>query len=842
MNVVGRRLTVGVLIALFVAGLMPATALAVVPVASPDSVSTPEDTAKLITLVGTDGDGHALTFAISSAPTHGGLSGIGAPDCIGIPLTCSADVTYTPNQYYNGPDAFIFTVDDGLDLSSATITITVDSVNNAPVGTNKTITMLEDTAHVFTEADFGFTDPNDTPADTFLSARITTLPGVGSLKNNNIAVSAGTFISLADIVAGKLIFTPVANANGTGYTTFTFQVKDDGTTANGGIDLDPTAATFTLNVTAVNDPPVANDDTKTINEDSGLGVVAVLANDTDVDGPSKTVISKTNPAHGTLTLVAGVLSYTPGPDYNGQDSFGYTMSDGTFDSTATVTITVLPINDPPVANDDTVNLNEDPGATILNVKGNDTDVDGDALTVTSKTDPTHGTLTLVAGVLTYTPTLNYNGPDGFTYTISDGEFTDGGTVGITITAQNDAPVAVDDVQTIVRDSAATVVAVLANDSDVELDPLLIIAKTTAAKGTVVITGGGTGLTYDPFTGFSGADSFTYTISDGHGGTATATVTLNIAGNDRAPNAVNDVSFSVPEGATATSLDVLANDDDPDGDTFSIVGKTNGAHGMVTIGAGGAGLTYDPVPLFHGTDTFTYTIKAGGLTDTATVVVTVTKDTTAPIVVAPAQRFLGGTVGTSTIKARITWYATDTASGIKSYLIQESVNGAAYVTVTPITPTRNYIDRVLTSGKSYHYRVRATDKEGNVSGWRYTNTFKPAIFQETTGLAKYVGAWSTYRTTAALGGTVRYTPTLGKTVKFTYTVYDVALVMTKTATSGSADIYVDDVLVRRVNLRATSTIYRQLVFTKHFAILGAHTVEIRPIGTGRVDIDAFPVLR
>ena len=130
--------------------------------------------------------------------------------------------------------------------------------------------------------------------------------------------------------------------------------------------------------------------------------------------------------------------------------------------------------------------------------------------------------------------------------------------------------------------------------------------------------------------------------------------------------MNDVSISVPEGAAATVLPVLANDDDPDGDSFDIVAKTNGAHGTVTITGGGTGLTYDPASLFYGTDTFTYRLRdSGGLEDTATVVVTVTRDKAAPIVIAPAQRFLGQTVG-STLRARMTWSATDTGSGIKNY--------------------------------------------------------------------------------------------------------------------------------------------------------------------------------
>ena len=122
---------------------------------------------------------------------------------------------------------------------------------------------------------------------------------------------------------------------------------------------------------------------------------------------------------------------------------------------------------------------------------------------------------------------------------------------ITITSVNDVPDAVDDTATIVRDAAATAVGVLGNDTDTEHDTLHITGKTNGAKGTVAITGGGTGLTYDPFTGLSGADSFIYTIDDGNGGTDTATVFVTIAGANLAPNAANDVSFSVPEGAAAT---------------------------------------------------------------------------------------------------------------------------------------------------------------------------------------------------------------------------------------------------------------------------------------------------
>ena len=104
--------------------------------------------------------------------------------------------------------------------------------------------------------DFGFSDTADSPADTLLAVRITTVPVAGTLTDNGVAVTAGQFVTLADIGGGKLQFTPAANANGTGYASFTFQVQDDGGIANGGVDLDPTARVMTVDVTAVNDAPV----------------------------------------------------------------------------------------------------------------------------------------------------------------------------------------------------------------------------------------------------------------------------------------------------------------------------------------------------------------------------------------------------------------------------------------------------------------------------------------------------------------------------------------------------------------------------------------------------------
>jgi hypothetical protein len=157
----------------------------------------------------------------------------------------------TGNATINGGTTAFSTVSD-------TASLTITSVNDAPAGTNGTVTVLEDNAHVFSVLDFGFTDPNDSPADALQAVKITTLPGAGTLTNNGNPVAVNDVISAADIIGGLLVYTPALNGNGAGYANFNFQVQDNGGTLNGGIDLDPSANTITIDVTAVNDAPVLN--------------------------------------------------------------------------------------------------------------------------------------------------------------------------------------------------------------------------------------------------------------------------------------------------------------------------------------------------------------------------------------------------------------------------------------------------------------------------------------------------------------------------------------------------------------------------------------------------------
>src|SRR5207248_1291589 len=217
-----------------------------------------------------------LAVEITTLPGAGSLTNNGVAVTAGQ-FVSAADITagklkFSPAANANGAGyaSFTFQVqDDGgtahsgvdLDQSANTLTIDVTSVNDAPAGTNNTVSVLEDGSYTFAAADFGFTDPTDAAsaagANVLLAVEITTLPGAGSLTNNGVAVTAGQFVSAADITAGKLKFSPAANANGAGYASFTFQVQDDGGTAHSGVDLDQSANTLTIDVTSVNDAPTA---------------------------------------------------------------------------------------------------------------------------------------------------------------------------------------------------------------------------------------------------------------------------------------------------------------------------------------------------------------------------------------------------------------------------------------------------------------------------------------------------------------------------------------------------------------------------------------------------------
>ena len=221
------------------------------PVAVNDSYATDEETALTVAGPGvlandTDVDGDSLSALLLTGPSHGTVT-----------LNANGSFTYTPTANYNGADSFTYQANDGTaDSGAATVSITVNPVNDPPSGADKTITMLEDGTYAPTAVDFGFSDLNDSPVNTLASVKITSLETAGALRLNGVDVVLNQVITVADINAGYLTFAPALNDNGTGYASFGFAVTDDGGTANGGVNQDPTPNTITFNVNAVNDSPV----------------------------------------------------------------------------------------------------------------------------------------------------------------------------------------------------------------------------------------------------------------------------------------------------------------------------------------------------------------------------------------------------------------------------------------------------------------------------------------------------------------------------------------------------------------------------------------------------------
>ncbi len=284
-----------------------------------------------------------------------------------ITLDVDGNFAYTPPADVDtGQDTFIYTVTDGDLAVDATLYFNINPVNDAPEGTDGTITATEDTTYALTEADFGFSDPVE--GHGFNSVIITTLPdaAAGALYLNGTAVTAGDEILVDDINLGKLTFEPVADLYGSAVTTFTFQVKDDGGTANGGEDTDQSANTLTIDITAVPDNPTAADNTVTTPEDTAYNFTATEFNFADVDlsDTLASVTITTLPADGTLALngtavnagaviaVADIpnLTYTPAANEYGTAyaTFTFKVTDNTGLTSAsdyTMTVDVTSVDD-----------------------------------------------------------------------------------------------------------------------------------------------------------------------------------------------------------------------------------------------------------------------------------------------------------------------------------------------------------------------------------------------------------------------------------------------------------------------------------------------------------------
>ena len=403
------------------------------PVASNQSVITNEDTAVPITLTATDPDGDPLTYSIVTPPANGILTGT-APN-----------VTYTPNPNYNGPDSFTFKANDGkLDSNIATVSITVNPVNDAPVANPQSV---------------------ETTQDTPVAITLTGSDVDGDILNFAIVANPlnGTFTPDLNFSSnGILTYTP--NTSFIGLDSFTFKVND-------GL-VDSNIATVSITVTKINHPPVANNQSVTTNEDTP---VAITLTATDSDGDVLTYSLVTLPASGTLTGTAPALTFIPNPNFNGLDNFTFKANDGKLDSNlATVSITVNPVNDPPVANNQSVTTIQD---TPVNITLTASDIDGDPLTYNVLIFPANGTLSGIAPILTYTPNPGYTGSDSFTFKANDG-LVDSNIATVSITVNPAVPTGLKVVSVYARDTypgrKVDIEATIENLGDTKIDALVTV--------------------------------------------------------------------------------------------------------------------------------------------------------------------------------------------------------------------------------------------------------------------------------------------------------------------------------------------------------------------------------
>jgi VCBS repeat-containing protein len=457
-----------------------------------------------------------------------------------------ANVVFTPAANYNGPASFDYTVTDNgttngaPDPKSATghVSFTINAVTNQPPTANpQTVTTNEDAPTTITLTG---SDPESDP----LMFIVTTLPAAGGQLHDGASAAGAPIMCVPYTLSGtQVTYVPAANTNGTPLESFSFK-------ANDGLS-DSAAATVTINVTPVDDAPVAENDSVTVVQDSSTNTLDVLANDTDIDPGPMVIQSKTDGAHGTVAITnAGAkLTYTPAAGYCGSDSFTYTLNGG---SNATVNVTVTCTNHAPVGNPDSFSTDEDTTITTGNVLANDTDAHGDTLAVASlDTSGTHGTVTNNHdGTFTYTPGPFYqslaagqSAYDVLSYTASDGK---GGGVSaptpvtINITGVDDPPTAVPDHVTTDEHTTLAFDAV-ANDIDPDVgDSLSIVwVGTPDAGGTVSYDGGV--ITFHPGTTFESLGAgqsrdihFAYTVADCSGATSTAGDTVTVTGVDGLP--------------------------------------------------------------------------------------------------------------------------------------------------------------------------------------------------------------------------------------------------------------------------------------------------------------------
>ncbi|MGY6404716.1 tandem-95 repeat protein [Vibrio parahaemolyticus] len=566
--------------------------------------------------------------------------------------------TITPTADWNGKETITFTAKDPSGESvSQTVDFTVAPVVDIEADSSN---VVEDTPTII----------NVLGNDTFEGKdKVVSLDAENGPKNGTVIVNND----------GTVTYTP--DDNYVGKDTFTYVVTSGGVSES---------TTVEVNVTPVNDAPVAKDDTAITDEDTPV-TIDVLPNDTDVDGDKLSIESASVPKEqGTVEVVNGKLVFTPAENFNGDAEITYTVTDGALTDQATVKVTVNAVNDTPVVESNVADqtLAEDftPYTIDLNTVFSDVDnVDGELKFSVSGNSNIQ--VAIVNGIATITPTADWNGSETLTFTATDpsGESVSQ-TVDFTVTPVADI---VADKATVVEDTP-TIIKVLGNDTfEGDNKVVSLDAENGPKNGTVIVNNDGT-VTYTPDDNYVGKDTFTYIVTSG-GVSESTTVEVNVTPVNDAPVAKDDIATTQED--TAVTIDVLPNDTDADGDKLSIesasVPKEQG-----TVEVVDGKLVFTPAENFNGHAEITYTVTDGQLTDEAKVTVTVNPVDDAPTIKVDAvESITEDAVSTDTIVATLEVADTDTPEDQLTVSLENNSNGYFVLVGDEVKLTQAGVDAV-----------------------------------------------------------------------------------------------------------------------------------------------------
>ncbi|HGF5001357.1 TPA: tandem-95 repeat protein, partial [Vibrio parahaemolyticus] len=558
------------------------------PVAKDDIATTQEDTAVTIDVLPNDSDVDGDKLSIQSASV---------PEAQGKVEIVDGKLVFTPAENFHGDAEITYTLTDGALTDQATVNVTVNAVNDTPVVESNLAdqTLAEDFTPYTIDLNTAFSDVDNVDGELTFSVS----------GNSNVLVS---------IENGIATISPTADWNGSETLTFT------------ATDPSGESVSQTVNFTVA---PVADivADKATVVEDTPT-IINVLGNDTfEGDGKVVSLDANNGPVNGSVSVNPdGSVTYTPNDNYHGIDSFTYIVTSGGVSESTTVNVDVTPENDAPVAKDDTAITDEDTPVTI-DVLPNDTDVDGDKLSIESASVPKEqGTVEVVNGKLVFTPTENFNGDAEITYTVTDGALTDQATVKVTVNAVNDTPVVESNIadQALAEDFTPYTIDLNTAFSDVDnVDGELTFSVSGNSNIQVAIVNGIATITRTA--DWNGSETLTFTATDPSGESISQTVNFTVA---PVADIVADKATVVED--TSTVIKVLGNDTfEGDGKVVSLDTNNGPANGTVSVNPDGS-VTYTPNDNYHGTDSFTYIVTSGGVSESTTVSVDVTPVNDAPV--------------------------------------------------------------------------------------------------------------------------------------------------------------------------------------------------------------------